>query len=190
MQEIPKDVDLGHRSVHLRLMTWEDGPGLLQFAQALPSHDILFLRRDITKQSGIDSWVRDMGEGNSHTVLAESGGQLLGYGSLYRTDFDWTRHVAELRALVVPELRELGVGRLLIREAFNMALNLDIEKVFARMTLDQVGARTVLEELGFRPEALLKDEVKDRVGKLHDVLVMSTQVEAFLARRETLGLPG
>ncbi len=57
------------------------------------------------------------------------------------------------------------------------------------MTLDQTGARTVFEELGFRPEALLKDEViKDRAGKKHDVLFLSTEVEAFLARRDAYGL--
>ena len=47
---------------------------------------------------------------------------------------------------------------------------------------------TVFEELGFRPEALLKDEVKDRAGKKHDVLFLSTEVEAFLARREAYGI--
>ena len=60
----------------------------------------------------------------------------------------------------------LGLGRLLTREAFNIALALDIQKIVARMTLDQTGARTVFEELGFRPEAVLRDEVKDRAGNI------------------------
>ena len=56
------------------------------------------------------------------------------------------------------------------------------------MTLDQTGARTVFEELGFRPEAVLRNEVKDRSGKTHDILLMANDVATFLARRDNYGL--
>ena len=50
------------------------------------------------------------------------------------------------------------------------------------MPLDQTGARTVFEELGFRAEAVLRDEVRDRASKTHDILLMANDVETFLAR--------
>jgi len=187
LEGFPKNIEIEGRDITLRLMETEDGPRLLEFAQGLPQHDLLFLRRDITTSKGIEAWLRDIREGNMNTILAEEKGAVLGYSSLYRHDFDWSRHVAELRVLVGSEARKTGLGRLLTREAFNLALVIGVEKVVGRMTLDQTGARTVFEELGFRPEALLKNEVKDRNGNAHDVLLVSCDVQEFLARREMYG---
>jgi L-amino acid N-acyltransferase YncA len=189
VEGFPKTVTIKGQTITVRLMTTTDGSRLHIFGQQLSDHDLLFLRRDITKQSTIDTWVRNVADGIMHTVLAEDQTQLLGYSSLYRNDFDWSRHVAELRVLVAPQARKLGLGRLLTREAFNVALTLGIEKIVARMTPDQTGARTVFEELGFRPEALLRNEVKDRAGKTHDILLMANDVAAFLARGEAYGIP-
>ena len=189
MESFPKTVTIKGQTITVRMMTTTDGPRLRTFAQQLSDHDLLFLRRDITKQSTIDTWVRNVADGTMYTVLAEDQTQILGYGSLYRNDFDWSRHVAELRVLVAPQARKLGLGRLLTREAFNVALTLGIEKIVARMTPDQTGARTVFEELGFRPEALLRNEVKDRAGKTHDILLMANDVATFLARGEAYGIP-
>lgn len=188
MEGFPKTVTVKGRSVTLRLMDAGDGPLMLDFAQHLPYHDLLFLRRDITKQAVIDRWLRDIADETMSTLLAEDETRLLGYCSLYRNDFDWSRHVAEVRVLISPPARRLGLGRRLARESFAIAVTLGIQKVVARMTLDQVGARTVFEELGFRAEAVLRDEVKDRAGKTHDLLLMANDVATFMARGEAYGL--
>ncbi len=188
LDDFPKTYEINKDEVTLRLMEPEDGPLMLDFAQQLPYHDLLFLRRDITRQEGIDKWVRDIRNGAIHSIIAENASRVLGYSTLHRNDHEWSQHVAELRVLVAPQARGTGLGRVLTREAFGLAMAIGVEKVVARMTLDQTGARTVFEELGFRPEALLKDEVKDRAGKKHDVLFLSTEVEAFLARREAYGI--
>ena len=189
MEGFPKTLTLKGQTITVRMMTTTDGPRLQAFAQQLSDHDLLFLRRDITKQATIDKWISNIQDGIMHTVLAEENGHILGYSSLYRNDFDWSRHVAELRVLVAPQARKLGLGRVLTHEAFNVALMLGIEKIVARMTPDQTGARTVFEELGFRPEALLRNEVKDRAGKTHDILLMANDVATFLARGEAYGIP-
>jgi L-amino acid N-acyltransferase YncA len=189
VEGFPITLEIKGQTVTVRMMTSSDGPRLITFAQQLSDHDLLFLRRDITKQSTIDKWIQNIEDGVMHTVLAEDKMQVLGYSSLYRNDFDWSRHVAELRVLVSPQARHLGLGRLLTRKAFSVALTLGIEKIIARMTPDQTGARTVFEELGFRPEGLLRDEVKDRAGKTHDILLMANDVATFLARGEAYGIP-
>lgn len=56
------------------------------------------------------------------------------------------------------------------------------------MTLGQKGAIAVFESLGFRPEALLRDHVKDREGKKHDLLVFSHEVARFAAQRAAYGV--
>jgi hypothetical protein len=47
------------------------------------------------------------------------------------------------------------------------------------MTSDQRGARAAFERIGFRPEALLADYVIDTEGRLHDMLIMSYDIDGF-----------
>jgi RimJ/RimL family protein N-acetyltransferase len=56
------------------------------------------------------------------------------------------------------------------------------------MTLDQKGAIAVFEELGFRPEALLRDHVRDGDGVKHDITILGHDVERFHAQMEAYGL--
>jgi len=174
----------------LRPMTLDDGKRLQEFARALPPHDLLFLRRDITKPEGIKRWMDAVERGAMYTILCEDADGIVAYSSLHLTELDWSRHVADLRVATAERTRGAGLGRLMTREAFNMALALGIEKVVARMTPDQQGARALFQELGFQPEALLKDEVKDRDGEYHDLLIMACNVHTFLAQRRAFGVAG
>ena len=133
-----------------------------------------------------------MGEGHRGrhhlSILAEDAEGVAGYSTVNLNELEWTRHVADLRVATAPRARGHGLGRLLAREGFNIALALDIEKLLARMTPDQEGARILFQELGFTPEALLKDHVKDREGNYHDMLLKSCSVRAFIAQREAYGV--
>ena len=149
----------------------------------------MFLRRDITKQSSVDRWLNDIASEKMYTLLAESETQLLGYATLYRNDFDWSRHVAEIRVLISPKRAKDGAGPAADPRSLQRCSLFGYSKSRCRMTLDQTGARTVFEELGFRAEAILRDEVKDRAGKTHDILLMANDVAEFLARGEAYGLP-
>ncbi len=186
----PKSRVVQQRRLEFRLMGADDGPLVLSFARALPAHDLLFLLRDITQEHNVDRWLQDVRDGTNCTVLALEGDTVIGYGSLIRSQQDWSQHVAEIRVLTAASARGLGLGQLLTREAFQIALEMGVEKISARMTLDQAGARRVFEGMGFRPEAVLHDEVKDKSGNKHDLLVMANDVPAFLARMEQHGVPG
>lgn len=47
------------------------------------------------------------------------------------------------------------------------------------MTTDQEAAIKVFKEMGFEPEARMRNQVIDRDGTLHDLLVMGLDVDAF-----------
>lgn len=188
MDTFPKEVELRNGKASLHLMSEQDATAMLAFAKTLPAHDLMFLRRDILKPRVIDSWIRKIESGKNISVIATIDNEIIGYGTLSRGEIDWSRHVAELRIMVGPDHRETGVGRILVRELFSIALGKSIEKIYARMTLDQTGARKLFQELGFHPEALLENEVKDREGNLHDVLSMAVDVATFHARRDSYGL--
>jgi len=176
-QSYPREEKLGdNRTVTLRLMDKSDRDVVLDFSRSLPPDDLLFLRRDITNPEVVDQWVHNVETGRAVTVLAERDGELVGYGSLYRNHVSWMRHVGEIRVLVGSDCRKLGLGRRLAHEVFAIAKDLGLQKMMARMTADQKGARATFERLGFRAEALLHDFVLDREGKTRDLLIMSYDI--------------
>lgn len=184
----PKKIELAGAPITLRPMHAGDRAALLAFARALPGHDLLFLPVDITRPAVIDGWVDAIGRGAVRTLLAECDGAVEGYAAIDRGQLDWSPHVAELRVLVAGSMRGKGLGRVLTQEAFALALELGIEKMVAQMTVDQKGAIAVFEGMGFRPEALLRDHVKDRDGGKHDLLVLSHDVARFQAQMDAYGI--
>lgn len=184
----PVTRDLHGEAVTIRHMGKDDGEAMVAFAQTLPEHDLLFLRRDITQPRAVESWVRDIDSGLVTTLLAESGGKLVGYATVHRNGLRWTAHVAELRVMVGDTMRGKGLGHVLTQEAFAVALGLGVEKMIAQMTLDQKGAIAVFEGIGFRPEALLRDQVRDAAGQKHDILVLSHDIADFEAKQAAYGL--
>jgi L-amino acid N-acyltransferase YncA len=184
----PRDARVEDGLVTLRYMTAADRDAALAFAQALPTHDLLFLRRDITRPEIIDLWLDGIRRERITSLLAERDGVVLGYATVDRGELSWSPHVGELRVMVTPAMRRHRLGRLLTREAFMLALGLGVEKMVAQMTADQEGAIAVFEGMGFHTEALLRDHVKDRAGHKHDLLIMAHDVNAFLAQMEAYGV--
>jgi L-amino acid N-acyltransferase YncA len=186
--EYPALRHVGGLDVTLSYMSSTDADAILRFARGLEEHDLLFLRRDITQLDVVEDWLRDIESGDALTVLAKRSGRVIGYGTIHRDSLSWSAHVAELRVLVAGDFRGKGLGRVLTQEAFKAALRSGIEKMVARMTLDQKGAISTFESLGFRPEALLKDHVKDRQGTLHDLIMLSHRVADFESTLESYGV--
>jgi L-amino acid N-acyltransferase YncA len=184
----PREARLDGGAVTLRYMTPADREAALAFARALPAHDILFLRRDITQPEAIDIWLNGIERGRITSVLAERQGVVEGYATVDRGELSWSPHVAELRVLVSAGMRGKGLGRVLTQEAFAIALGLGIEKIIAQMTVDQKGAIAVFEGMGFKPEALLRDHVKDREGNKYDLLILAHEVAKFQSQMDAYGI--
>jgi L-amino acid N-acyltransferase YncA len=184
----PRHARLDGGVVTLRYMTSADREAALAFARALPAHDILFLRRDITQPEAIDLWLNGIERNRITSVLAERDGTVLGYAIVDRGELSWSPHVAELRVMVSNGMRGKGLGRVLTQEAFAIALGLGIEKIIAQMTVDQKGAISVFQSMGFRPEALLRDHVKDRDGHKYDLLILAHEVAKFQSQMDAYGI--
>jgi RimJ/RimL family protein N-acetyltransferase len=165
--------------ISFRLMEASDRDAVLAFARTLPPHDLLYLRTDVTDPAVVDEWVANLEKGRTITVLAESGDELVGYASLHREPVTWRRHVGEIRVILKPDLRGVGLGKIIANEIFAIAKDIGLQKIMVQMTTDQRGARGMVESLGFRPEALLADFVIARDGTTHDLLIMSYDVTGF-----------
>jgi RimJ/RimL family protein N-acetyltransferase len=188
LESYPREIKLGDgRTVVLRLMRKSDRDAVVQFARSLPPDSLLFLRKDITDPEVVDEWVRDIERGRTVTVLAETDSEMLAYGALWLDETFWGRHLGEIRVLVRPDYRGLGIGLQLASDVFAIAKAMGIEKIIARMTPEQERTRARLERLGFTKEALLKGFVLDREGKARDLLVMSAGV-GHLTDTEEIGM--
>lgn len=172
----PWTTQLNGVQVTLRLMERADLGRSVQFARALPEDDLMFLTLDITDPQAMEEYVRAVEQGQAVSVLAEVEGRFVGYGSLTKSQPHWTRHLGEIRLLIGRELRGKGLGRILANEVFQLAHEKGLQKIIARMAVEQKGAQQVFERLGFRAEALLTDFVMDRNGRTHDLIVMTHDV--------------
>lgn len=185
---LPLTVQIDSREVTLRHMSAADREAVLAFARSLPEHDLLFLRRDITRDEVVSEWLREIEAGEATTILADSGGAIAGYATVYRSPLRWSAHVGELRVLTAPSMRGKGLGRILTGHAFDLALAQGIEKMVAQMTLDQEAAIATFQALGFRPEAVLRDYVQDGAGRKHDLIVLTHDVARFEKEQQTYGV--
>ncbi len=184
---LPRDLDCDGQAVTLALMTQDDGPAVLAFAGGLPPHDLLFLRRDISHPKVVEAWLGELGTG-LESILAWTGNGVVGCATIVRDPLSWSPHVAELRIVLSEQMRGRGLGSLLAQEAFARAIGGGAEKLFAQMTVDQKGAIALFEGLGFAPEAVLREHVRERGGQKHDLVVLCHDVERVRARHAAFGL--
>ena len=186
----PKRLENEGGAVELRWMQDLDAPAVLTFARGLDPHDLLFLRRDIRQAKVVAAWLREIAAGQFETVLAWRDDAVVGCGTLVRDPLSWSRHVSEIRVVIGKEVRGQGLGTQLIQEMFRLALVKGAEKVFAQMTTDQLGAIAVFEGLGFKPEAILREHVRDHAGQSHDIVMLSHIVAEVAGTLEAYGVTG
>src|ERR1700682_1589017 len=190
MRSYPLHVATEAGDIEFRMMGPAAEAAVLAFAQALPAHDLLFLPRNISEPKVLSAWVKEIERGAITSLLAVKDGKVVGCGTLVRDPFSWSPHVGEIRNVVSAEVRGQGVGRALSQEAFALALGAGLEKLVVQMTVDQTGAIAIFEGMGFKAEALLRDHVKDKAGKKHDIVVLGHNVAQVQAQLEAYGLPG
>ena len=178
----PKTVPTGSGDTLLRVPGASDADAIHKFALDLPDHDLLYMRRDISKRPVVDAWLESVAEGESLALIAENDGALMGMSGLMLDRKSWSPHVGEIRVQIGADARGKGLGRVMIQETFAQAVGQGIEKIIAQMTLDQSAARAVFEEMGFQQEALLRDHVRDRHGEDHDIVIMSCDVASAASR--------
>ncbi|MBN9040634.1 MAG: GNAT family N-acetyltransferase [Rhizobiales bacterium 62-47] len=190
MRSYPRRVATEAGEIEFRLMGAADEVAVLDFAQQLPVHDLLFLPRNISEPKVLQAWIKEIERGAIVSILAWKGNKVVGCGTLVRDPWSWSSHVGEIRMVISKNVRGLGVGRALTQETFALALSIGLEKLVAQMTVDQTGAIAIFEGLGFKAEALLRDHVRDLSGRKHDIVVLGHNVAQVRAQLEAYGVPG
>ena len=184
----PRTIDCKGQDIELQVQNSLETGEIREFTASLPEKDLLFLSRDIREPRVLDAWSRSLASGELFTIAALRQAKIVGTTAVVTDKHSWSPHVGELRILVHPEARDIGLGRQLIQESFLIGLSLGLEKLTVRMLLDQEAAINVFEEMGFRSEALFRDHVKDPAGEKHDLLIMSHDVAGVSGMMQAWGL--
>ena len=180
-------LELGGRSLTIRALAGHDRAALERFAGEVPPHDLLFLDRDIRQPKVLDAWLTATGTGEIDSLVALDGERIVATTAGIRDPLSWSRHVCELRLLVLPEARGIGLGRALLDRCVARAVEGGATKLVARMTSDQAGAITLFEESGFRAEALLAVHVQDDAGTPYDLAILSLDPAREAAKQAAFG---
>jgi RimJ/RimL family protein N-acetyltransferase len=190
-ESYPHHVSTQAGEIEFHLMSRADEAAVLEFAQKLPTHDLLFLPRNISQPKVLSAWINEIERGAIVSLLASKDRKVVGCGTLVLDPHSWSPHVGEIRMVVSLDVRGQGVGRALSQKTFALALGSSgIDKLVAQMTVDQQAAIALFESLGFKAEALLRDHVRDVDGKNHDIVVLGHNIAQFGAQLEAYGVSG
>jgi ribosomal protein S18 acetylase RimI-like enzyme len=160
-----------------------DEAALIRFFDRIPESDRTFLKEDVDDPDVVAEWARP----SAARAIATEDGEVVGSVAVVPLH-GWSSHVGEIRLVVAPEHRGRGLGRALARRAVLDALDLSLAKLVVEVIADQASLVGMFRSLGFEPEALLTDHVRDRAGELRDLMVLANSVEGHFAAMAAAGI--
>lgn len=180
LENYPKAVILKDgEKITLRPMVKEDEEKLLAFFSRLPEKDRLFLRDNVTDPRVIKSWVDNLNYEHVLPILAEIDDRIIGDATLHRRTTDEPQKIGEIRIVTDKDFRRRGLGKLLAREIYFLALRMHMNKLVAEIIEDQRQVIETFRKLGFRHEEMVKERAVDLHGAKHDLVVMTEDVDAL-----------
>jgi RimJ/RimL family protein N-acetyltransferase len=153
---------------------WEE---LVGFLSGLPDELRNYFRYNVADPKICRARLEQINWKEHWRLIAELDGEIVGNGTLDRDPYGWTRHMAHLRCIVHPDYEKLGVGPILLHELVELAKSAGIERLYAEIIAEQRRVIRMLEKEGFIAEITLPSYAKDLRGRLHDVIVMSNNLE-------------
>ena len=158
--------------MEIRELEATDREAVERFVERVPEGDRTFFKEDVAAPGVIEAWTHP---GTARAVAVEDG-EVVGYVAVVPLH-GWSSHVGEVRVIVDPDCRGRGIGRALVRRAVTEAIELDLRRMVVEVVADQEATIAMFRSLGFDPEALLTDHVRDRSGALRDLMILAHSVE-------------
>ncbi|MBM3304340.1 MAG: GNAT family N-acetyltransferase [Candidatus Aminicenantes bacterium] len=163
--------------VTIRRLMMEDLDLLMEFFLALPMEDRKYLKFDVTDRKAVQRRLRRVESGDDIRVVAVHGGLIIASGALELSGEAWSKHQGEIRLIVARPFQQRGLGAIMIRELYFIAVQNNLQTIVAKMMRPQVGAQKIFRRLGFRDDSLMPDFVKDIKGGSQDLIVMTCDVK-------------
>ena len=160
----------------LRPMQVADETDLAAFFSRIPVDERQLFKENVTRAAVIQGWIQNLDYSNILPLLVLDGGRVIADATLHRDRRGWSRHVAEIRVALDPEVRGRGLARTLVNEFVALAPEIGLAILNACVLQPQKDARDLFEAAGFVHMATFPQHAIDLAGRLHDVLVYSLTV--------------
>lgn len=169
--------------MNIRRLDAHDQDALERFVAQIPEGDRTFFKEDVSDSEVVAAWSQ-LGATRS---IAVDDGAVVGYLAVIPLQ-GWSSHVGEVRVIVAPGHRGRGIGRALAQHAVLEALSIGLRKMVVEVVADHGPTIAMFGSLGFEPEALLTDHVRDQAGGLRDLMVLAHSVDESFAAFAAVGL--
>jgi ribosomal protein S18 acetylase RimI-like enzyme len=163
--------------VTVRRLGPNDIDKLMEFYASLPEEDRRYLKFDVTDRKVVAKRLLRVESGEDIRIAAVHAGVIVASGALELSGEAWSRHQGEIRVIVARPFQQRGLGAIMIRELYFIAVQNQLTTIVARMMRPQAGAQKIFRRLGFREESMLPDFVKDLGGESQDLIVMRCEVK-------------
>jgi RimJ/RimL family protein N-acetyltransferase len=160
----------------LRPMQVADETELAAFFSRIPVDERQLFKENVTRAAVIQGWIQNLDYTNILPLLVLDGSRVIADATLHRDRRGWSRHVAEIRVALDPEVRGRGLARTLVHEFVALAPDIGLAILNACVLQPQKDARDLFEAAGFLHMATFPQHAIDLAGRLHDVLVYSLTV--------------
>ena len=163
--------------VTIRRLAANDIDRLMDFYGSLPEEDRKYLKFDVMDRKVVAKRLRQIDSGDDIRIAAIHGGVIVASGALELSGETWSKHQGEIRVIIARPFQHRGLGTIMIRELYFIAVQNQVKTIVARMMRPQAGAQKIFQRLGFHVESMLPDFVKDLQGESQDLIVMSCEVK-------------
>lgn len=155
----------------------EDQNDAMNFLMSLPKDELEYLWDDPSDTSIIRNWTKSDSTARQIPFLVRDEGRIVSIWTLGFGDHGWTRHLGYIWGIVDPRSRRSGIATVIVRELLTIAAQFEMERVVIELVQPQKGPISHFLNIGFSIAATLKEWVKDRNGRYHDLVVLTMDLE-------------
>jgi GNAT superfamily N-acetyltransferase len=172
--------------VTVRNMRPSDVEMSFAFFSALPEEDRRYLRVDVTRREIVERRTTELDSGRVDRLVAVVGDEIVADGALELEGHGWGDAIGELRLIVARPYQHRGLGTLLARELYYLAMQRKLDRIVVRVMRPQSRAHRIMRRLGFREEFLIPEHVRDLDGAWQDLIIMRCNLDELWHELESL----
>ena len=163
--------------VKVRELKLDDLDRLMKFYSDLTPEDRKYLRVDVTDRKIVEQRIKLMESERVYRLIALIEDEIVADGALELSPEDWRKHQGELRVIVARKYQHKGLGMIMVRELYFLAVEKNLETIVVKMMRPQIAAQRIFKKLGFREEHLIRDYVQDLSGLKQDLIIMTCNIK-------------
>jgi RimJ/RimL family protein N-acetyltransferase len=173
LHDYPKSVSLSDGTELLvRPLRKDDERLLHEYFLRLPPEEVARLKDDVTDPEVIEKWIYDLDFDVVLPLVAFDKDRIVANATLKYNPVGWRKHQGEIRASVDPSCRQKGLATILIENMIDIAKAMGLEQLTAEVAPTLDVAYFLLEKMGFKEAAVLRNFIKNQEGKHDDLVVM------------------